>query len=255
MNRARRKLEPEEARLLAKTTANWKGKPMKKKKKAYRPASIPSKWAMEKRISLLKKDNVAEEHIERTLSGCGVLFTREFPLRYNEKDYFMDFAVETENGIVCLEVDGGSHMSEYGRGKDRSREKEIFASGEAISMLRLSWGAALEADKSLIDSINATSLIPGAVVLLYQNKRNHGKSKTRLEGDDLKAWAKRESAVDSNLDDEALMAKYGIRKDEWGCAISPLCSQEYMFDTSLPTVEEAIFRILIDRARNNQPNL
>lgn len=131
------------------------------------PASIPSGWAMKQRPNLLSKENQAEAHIENVLKTCGLLYTREAPVRHEGKDYFMDFAVETSLGIVCVEVDGSQHMKANGQGSDRKRERAILASGEACVIIRLSWSVALKMGKDIFPLILWSTAWPGSVILRY----------------------------------------------------------------------------------------
>jgi very-short-patch-repair endonuclease len=141
-----------------------KRKPRRRRKK---PSSIPSSWATRNRNKLLAKKNKAEEHIEKCLTYAGILFTRESPVRCNGKEYFMDFAVETSVGIVAIEVDGSQHMNARGQAKDRIRDRNILRSGEAISIIRLSWSQALKMDRSITQLISWSSEWSGNVVLRY----------------------------------------------------------------------------------------
>ena len=130
-------------------------------------SSIPSAWAMGNRGKLMVKDNRAEAAVEAALIAAGVLFTRESPIRCNGNEYFMDFAAETDRGIVCIEIDGRPHLSAAGQAKDRKRERDILSAGEAIVIVRLSWPVALKCDYRIIDTVTWASWAPGSVILLY----------------------------------------------------------------------------------------
>jgi very-short-patch-repair endonuclease len=131
------------------------------------PSSVPTPWAMKNRATLLVKHNKAEAHIEAVLKRAGLLFTREAPIRYNGRDYFMDFAVETSLGIVCIEVDGAHHMRPKAQSADRIREDAILRSGEASVIIRMSWAVALTMDKSIRDVVMWACACPGSVILRY----------------------------------------------------------------------------------------
>ena len=140
---------------------------IKAAKNKRKRSSIPSAWAMGNRGKLVAKDNRAEAAVEAALIAAGVLFTRESPIRCNGNEYFMDFAAETDRGIVCIEIDGRPHLSAEGQAKDRKRERDILSEGEAIAIVRMSWPVALKCDHSIRDTVKWASCVPGSVILLY----------------------------------------------------------------------------------------
>lgn len=137
------------------------------RKSKLRPSSIPSDWAIKNRPKLLAKENKAEAHVESALKSFGLLYTRESPVRHMGRDYFMDFAVETSLGIVCLEVDGSHHMKPCAQAADRKRERAIFDSGEACAIVRLSWKAAMRSGADLAPLLLRAAEWPGTVLLRY----------------------------------------------------------------------------------------
>lgn len=116
---------------------------------------------------MLAKSNKAEEHIETCLKPIGFLYTREYALRHNKKDYFIDFVVEVNGAPVAIEVDGGQHFSPKGQKMDRARERNILASGEANRIIRMSWAVALSMNTMKLRSIlNWASECPSRMVTL-----------------------------------------------------------------------------------------
>lgn len=138
------------------------------KKILARAASKSTTWATETRAKLIGKSNKAEERIEKLLINSGTLFVREHAMKFRGKNMFIDFTIETVNGIVAIEVDGSQHMTPRGQVADRAREKHIFQSNEAVAIVRMSWAVAMRITRDeLIEAAQMAARQYHACVLLY----------------------------------------------------------------------------------------
>ncbi len=123
---------------------------------------------MQNRGDLLKKVNAAEERIEDMMKRAAIIHSREFAIHHGRRDYFIDFAIETLDGMVALEVDGKHHFTPKGQAADRLREKALFASSEFVAVVRLSWPVAMSIDATeLWLTLTNSAKVRGSVRLIY----------------------------------------------------------------------------------------
>jgi very-short-patch-repair endonuclease len=118
-------------------------------------ATLPrDQWTKQTRVTLMTKDNAAEEKIHNLLQGMRVHFHRERPIEVRGKKYFIDFLVTSikadkrEKIRVAVEVDGGYHFTPEQQDRDRKKDADLLASVRVNSILRISAKRAMELDRS-----------------------------------------------------------------------------------------------------------
>ena len=118
-------------------------------------ATLPrDQWTKQTRVTLMTKDNAAEEKVHQLLQGLRVHFHRERPIEVNGKKYFIDFLVTSikrekrEKIRVAIEVDGGYHFTPEQQARDRKKDSDLLASVRVNSVLRISATKAMELDRA-----------------------------------------------------------------------------------------------------------
>ena len=79
----------------------------------------------------------AEKFFEQVLDTNNIVYKREVVVAHDKSNYFLDFVIETKNGLIDLEIDGKQHQ--YKERKQSDLVRDAYLTGLNYSVYRIPW--------------------------------------------------------------------------------------------------------------------